>query len=316
MRNTTIQDFKVALVNYPGAQLAAIEGLADLFLVASRKSMSEGGGQVIIQRISAPLEAAFDAVIFPPSLDGARGTGEDKLIAWAVGQHQRGARLCSVCAGAFWLGHAGLLTGRPVTTHWALEDEFRAAFPAARLCPEHILIDDNDIVTAGGLMAWVDLGLFLVGLWGGQALVSATARHLLVDPSGREQRNYRSFRPNRAHGDAAILNVQHWLEAHPDGAASVEQLAAVAGLSGRTFLRRFQAATGLPPSTYAQQLRVEKARGLLERTRNPVAQIAWAVGYADPSAFARVFKGVTGLSAGEYRRRFGTVRMGRGLHST
>jgi len=295
-------DLSVALVAYPGAQEAALCGLADLFAVATRYAE---GGRIVVTRVSVPCVDRFDAIVFPPSLDGARPEPDQPLVQWATEQHARGTRLCSVCVGAFWLGAGGVLEGRPVTTHWALEEEFRARFPSARLCPELILVDDDDIVTAGGLMAWVDLGLFLVGQWGGPHLVSQVARHMLVDPSGREQRNYRSFRPSRAHGDGAILQVQTWLETHHHSQVNVQDMATQAGLSGRSFLRRFQAATGLTPSAYLQSLRVEKARGLLERSASPVAQIAWDVGYQDVSAFARVFRGITGLTAGEYRRRFG-----------
>lgn len=290
----------IALIATPGAQEAALHGLADLFTVANRFAP----GSLTATRIDSPSQTAFDILLFPPSLTGARAAPDHPLTQWARTQHAQGARLCSVCAGAFWLGAAGLLDHRPVTTHWALEDEFRTAFPKAHLNPEHILIDDHDIVTAGGLMAWVDLGLFLVGQAAGPAVVSQTARHLLVDPSGREQRTYRAFRPNRAHGDAAILTVQTWLETHHPQPLQTADMAATAHMSERSFLRRFHAATGLTPAAYLQHLRVEKARGLLERTPTPVNEIAWAVGYADPSAFARVFRHITGVTAGEYRRRF------------
>ncbi len=134
---------------------------------------------------------------------------------------------------------------------------------------------------------------------------SAAARHLLVDPSGREQRNYRSFRPILTHGDDAILKVQHWLESNIGEQIGVKHLAKYAGVSERTFLRRFKLATNQTPNSYVQNLRVEKARGLLERTKKTISEIGWMVGYQDNSAFSRVFKTTTGLNAGEYRKRFG-----------
>jgi len=212
--------------------------------------------------------------------------------------------LCSACAGAFWLGHAGLLKGRPATTHWALEAEFQEAFPLVQLHPEHLLIDDGDVVTAGGVMAWLDLGLFLVERWQGSEIVTLTARYLLIDPSGREQRNYRSFRPDLAHGDAAILKVQHWLAANLEADPGIEHLARTAGMSSRTFQRHFKSATGLAPRTYIQSLRIERARGLLERTRLTVSEIGWRVGYQDVTAFGRVFRLETGVTARTYRTRF------------
>lgn len=295
----------LALVAYDGVQQAAVLGLRDLFQVANAISSDLGGAAFDVQIVTPPdlSTRRFQAVILPPNLSGTRGQA-GALTAWIVAQHGQGALLCSICAGAFWLAHAGVLSGRPATTHWALEAEFRAAFPNVDLHPEHLLVDDGDVVTAGGMMAWLDLGLHLVDRWLGGEVMSHTARHLLIDPAGREQRNYRSFRPRLDHGDARILAVQHWIASHPSDGLDVAGLAARAGQSERSFQRHFHAATGLAPKAYVQAVRVEKARGLLERTRHPVAQIAWQVGYQDVSAFARVFGQATGVTPGDYRTRF------------
>lgn len=293
-----------ALIDYPGVQRAALWGLADMFALLPRLQDGQTGPEIRIIEAAAPDHRPCDAFIFPPSIDGSKGTESPQLLRWAVAQHHQGALACSVCAGAFWLGHAGLLDNRPATTHWALEDPFRAAFPQVDLRPEHILIDDHDVITAGGLMAWLDLGLHLTGLWFGGQAVSHLARHLLIDPAGREQRHYSSFRPNRSHGDRQVLTVQRHMEQHVPDQMQAEQLAKLAGMSLRTFMRRFQFATGYPPATYLQALRVEKARAALERGSDSVGEIAWSVGYQDLSAFSRVFKARTGLSPGAYRRRF------------
>ncbi|MBL4892601.1 MAG: helix-turn-helix domain-containing protein [Rhizobiaceae bacterium] len=104
-----------------------------------------------------------------------------------------------------------------------------------------------------------------------------------------------------------ILKLQHWLEGHADSEITVAGMADRTKLSGRTFLRRFKKATSYTPNSYLQNLRIEKARGLLERTRIPVSEIGWNVGYQDASAFSRVFRATTGLTAGEYRNRFGLL---------
>lgn len=153
-------------------------------------------------------------------------------------------------------------------------------------------------------MAWVDLGLFLVRRWLGPDVVSRTCRHMLIDPQGREQRNYRTFRPRLDHGDASIRDLQRWMERNAILDLALPTLATEAGMSERTFQRRFAEATGLPVTRYVQELRIEKARGLLERTKMPVSEVCWAVGYADASAFSRLFRAICGVSAGEYRRRF------------
>tara|TARA_R110002020_G_scaffold187532_2_gene385975 strand:+ start:2252 stop:3184 length:933 start_codon:yes stop_codon:yes gene_type:complete len=304
-------DRSIAIIAYEGVQDSAVLGLADLLDAANIISARQQGVAIDVQTVRpddySRSQPRYDAVILPPNRSGARGAEDRELHALLRDWHAAGTLTASVCAGLFWLGHAGLLTSRPVTTHWALEEEFRAAFPEADLQPEHLLIDDNDIVTAGGMMAWVELGMFFVERWQGPDVLTATARHLLIDPGKREQRNYRSFRPNLGHGDETILKLQLWLESHVQDDLGASALEARTRLSGRTFLRRFRAATGLSPNAYVQALRVEKARGLLERTRDPVSAVGWAVGYQDLSAFGRVFRAITGLSAVEYRRRFSVL---------
>jgi transcriptional regulator GlxA family with amidase domain len=165
-------------------------------------------------------------------------------------------------------------------------------------------VEDGNLITAGGVLAWTDLGLKLVDRYLGPTIMIETARFMLVDPPGREQRNYSNFAPKLHHGDAAILKVQHWLQSHVSNTPSVKETAQLSGLEERTFLRRFRKATGLKPSEYCQRLRVGKAREMLEFTNKTIEQIAWAIGYEDPGSFRKVFQRVVGLSPGEYRRRF------------
>ncbi len=163
------------------------------------------------------------------------------------------------------------------------------------------------MITAGGLMAWIDLGLKLVDRLLGSSIMLETARFLLVDPPGREQRYYSNFSPRLRHGDEAVLKVQHWLQAQGAREASIPAMAARAGLEERTFLRRFRKATGLKPTEYCQHLRVGKAREMLEITNRTIDQVAWDVGYEDAGAFRKVFQKVMGLSPRDYRRRFGVA---------
>jgi transcriptional regulator GlxA family with amidase domain len=251
------------------------------------------------------LDRTLTALILPPSL------GQDlpddpggSLRSWILDRHREGTLLCSVCAGGFLLAETGLLAGRPATTHWAAKARFAARYPEVLLDTDRILIDDGDIITAGGLMAWIDLGLLLVGRFLGPTAVLSTARLFLVDPSGREQRFYSTFAPVLDHGDQAILRTQRWLHHHSAERVDIARMAAVAHLGERTFLRRFQRAAGLRPTEYLQYLRVGHARDLLERSDLAVDEIAWRVGYQDPGAFRKILQRLTGLSPGEYRRRF------------
>ncbi|MET1756072.1 helix-turn-helix domain-containing protein [Novosphingobium sp. RD2P27] len=223
--------------------------------------------------------------------------------------HQRGTTLCSVCAGAgaFVLAETGLLQNRAATTHWAFAEALASRYPAVQVDVDRMVIDDGDIITAGGILALTDLGLTLVERLLETSVMLNTARFLLIDPPGRAQRPYGQFVPKLGHGDAAILAIQHWMQATGAREISVAALAKRASLEERTFLRRFKQATGFRPTEYAQQIRVAKAREALELTRTPVDQIAWQVGYGDTSAFRKIFHRVAGLAPAEYRRRFGVA---------
>lgn len=300
------------ILDYPGAQQAAVHGLLDLFTVADRLHRDrhpEGRGLEVV-RLSVEGGAPevpgrpLAALLLPPSL-GQLPEARPELVAWLRDRHAEGTLLGSVCAGAFVLAETGVLAGRPATTHWGLRDAFRTRFPDVQLDTDRLLIEDGDLLTAGGLMAWVDLGLRLIHRFLGSTTLLATARHFLVDPGGREQRFYSTFAPDLTHGDADILRVQHWLQGQGGGRTRVPELAARARLGERTFLRRFQKATGLTPTEYIQHLRVGRARELLEQTELALDEVAWRVGYVDAGAFRKVFLRLMGLTPGEYRRRFG-----------
>ena len=312
---------RIGILLYPGAQLSAVLGLTDLFRIAARVTREEhrlrvfhlhaGDGappQVVFDsdpQAPSREDAPCDVLILPPSLEPPIGAeAAAPLARWLCDRHAEGAALASVCAGAFLLGETGLLAGRAVTTHWTYAQALQSRFPDAQVDTDRLMIDGGDIISAGGLMSWTDLGLMLVARFLGPVVMAETARMLLVDPPGREQRYYSGFVPRLTHGDAAILKAQHVLQASEGRKARLAVLAAEAGLEPRTFLRRFQKATGLTATDYAQRLRVAKAQELLQFGQQPIERIAWEVGYSDPGAFRKVFLRVVGLPPGEYRQRF------------
>ena len=226
------------------------------------------------------------------------------LLAGLVQLHATGTRLCSICAGAFVLAATGLLDERAATTHWALADDFRRVFPCVRLDTSKMLIDLGDVLTAGGVMAWLDLGLHLIGEGMGEQARLNTARMFLIDPAGREQSFFAQQSPKLAHGDAAIRAVQAAMQLCLQDAPNIPTWASQAHMGTRTFLRRFKMATGDTPLQYFQRLRVAAACKVLEHSRKPIAEVAWAVGYENESAFRKVFRRETGMTPGEYRRRW------------
>jgi transcriptional regulator GlxA family with amidase domain len=310
---------EVGLVLYDNCQMAMVHGITDLFAIASQFARHRGGLPIRVSHWGVKADGGFTrcfdthpdeadmptVLIVPGRLTGPASAEEAAPYArWLLDRHAQGTTLASSCGGAFLLAATGLLSGRPVTTHWLFAQAFRDRFPDVRMEADKMVIEDGDIITAGGLMAWTDLGMRIVDRLLGPTVMIETGKFLLVDPSGREQRHYSSFAPRLTHGDEPILRVQHWLQERAERPVSVSDMARRAGMEDRTFLRRFKAATGMKPVEYMQNVRVGKARELLEFTRRSIDQIAWAVGYEDATAFRRVFHRITGLSPGEYRHRF------------
>ena len=313
----------IAILVYPGAQTAATLGMTDLFRVASdlatrRKGRAVGPSLFVSHWRAAGLGLTPERVfisggdesepptvcVLPPSLEGPPTRDDPATTEWLLSLHNNGTTLASVCTGAFVLGPTGLFDGRAVTTHWTYEESFAARFPEAQVDTDRLILDEDDIITAGGLMAWTDLSLVLVDRYLGPEVMIEVARTFLLDPPGREQSYYSGFSPRLDHQDAAVLKVQDWLRNTDAKTVDLAALSLQAGLEERTLLRRFRKATGMTTTEYWQRLRVARARNLLQKGAMTVDEIAWEVGYADPSAFRKVFSRVVGLTPAEYRDRF------------
>ncbi|HHG5368180.1 TPA: GlxA family transcriptional regulator [Pseudomonas aeruginosa] len=318
-----VQVAEIGLMLYPGVQQAAVLGMTDLFGVANRiataylqqsepplkvshwQSPTADASPVRVFESGSQEPGVLSAMILLPTLDDpAAADAASELAAWLRDRHAEGVTLGSCCAGAFLLAGTGLLAGRRITTHWTYAELLQNRFPDVQVDADQLIIDDGDVITAGGFMSWTDLGLRLVDRLLGPSIMIDTARMLLVDPPGREQRYYSPFSPRMTHGDAAVLKVQHWLQATQAKDVALASLADKAGLEQRTFLRRFQKATGMTSTEYCQRLRVGRARELLQFSNASIDRVAWDVGYSDPGAFRKVFTRIVGLAPGEYRRRF------------
>lgn len=324
---THIQSIHIGILGYPGVQESTLLGLKDMFMMANqlaRTVTEQSFPQLQVGIIdledkidytdiaflkSYAQEKYFSVIIVPPDLNGIPSVSiDDMYIKFLKRHHQQGTILASVCTGAFLLAQAGLLSHRPVTTHWKYGNVLKQAFPEIILQIDKILVDDQDILTASGGMCWVDLGLSLIKRLLGPVVMAETSKMYLVQPSRREQNHYSIFEPELHHGDNDILRLQYWIEnTKIKEPITLKRLSKVSKLKVRTLQRRFVKATGLNITEYLQRYRIKQSQVFLQFTDMPVKQIANNVGYHDDSAFAKVFTKIVGLKPNIYRQIFSMI---------
>jgi transcriptional regulator GlxA family with amidase domain len=251
-----------------------------------------------------------DLVIVPDlHLDPARPfpNGYAAIADWIRTAHADGALVASVCSGALLLAQTGLLDGQDATTHWGYCDALARRHPAIRVRRERVLVpagDGHRLITAGGASSWHDLLLYLIGRVAGAEEARRIAKLYLLQWHTDGQLPYAALTAGRNAEDRIVASAQVWVADHYSEANPVAGMVALSGLSERSFLRRFRAATGMTPRDYVQSLRVEEAKHLLETTPMSVDDIGGAVGYAEPAAFRHSFRRRVGISPSAYRRQF------------
>lgn len=276
----------------------------------SRGSVPLVSGLPIEARRAVAEVEATDIVIVPSVLlnaDGWQPGRYPEIVTWASRMHAQGALLCSACSGVFLLAETGLFDGQDTTVHWGYAAQFSKVFPRVPLQPERVLVvagDRQQLVTSGASMTWHDLVLYLIARHVGATAAQTVARQFALQWHHDGLAPYIVFRGRIDHGDAAIVDAQSWLSTNFSIASPVEEMVRRSGLAERTLKRRFTDATGFAPIDYVQRLRVEDAKRRLERTEASADEISWQVGYEDAAFFRRLFKRVTGLTPGAYRKRF------------
>lgn len=331
MRKQGLKPIRVGIVAVPEAGLATLSGVFDvlssLALLTGREGvpdqppyevelLGETADPVpLASRVTLPMHGAApgrpsDIVVVPSLLVGAGGWAKGRypeIIGWIAERHAAGATICSACSGLFLIAETGLFDGVEATVHWPYARMFSAQYPAVRAHPERALVvagARGELVSSGASTSWHDLVLYLIGRDVGPVAAQAVSKFFALQRHVDGLAPFIVFDPPRDHGDAVVAAMQAWLDAHAAVATPVREMIGLSGLSERGFARRFQAATGHAPLDYVQRLRVEQAKRRLERTGEPVEEIAWRVGYEDPSAFRRLFLRIAGVSPGQYRRQF------------
>jgi AraC family transcriptional regulator, transcriptional activator FtrA len=240
-------------------------------------------------------------IVIPPIRSGWVGP---EVLDELRRAHARGARLVSLCTGAFILAQAGLLDGRTATTHWSHADDLARQYPTVTVDPNVLYIDDGNILTSAGSAASMDLCLHIVRCDYGAAIANTVARHLVVPPhrdGGQAQFISEPVPPVSDHDPFAETFA--WIQEHLDEPITVEGLAAKAAMSPRTFARRFRAATGTTPHRWLSRQRVLLAQRLLESTDLSVEDIAWRCGLGTATNLRVQFASVVRASPAHLSRR-------------
>jgi transcriptional regulator GlxA family with amidase domain len=248
--------------------------------------------------------ATADTVIVPGYQSVLERPAESALEALRAAA-RRGARVASICTGAFALAHAGLLDGRRATTHWFAAAGLAERFPEIDVDPNVLYVDEGQILTSAGLSAGIDLCLHLVRADHGERIGSRVARVMVASPHRDGGQAQFIERPLPAsNGSDSMAAARRWALDHLTEPLDVATLAARAGVSPRTFARRFVAETGTTPLKWLHAQRVLEARRLLEHTDLPVEQIASRAGFGSAPSLREHFRRATATTPTAYRRTF------------
>ena len=237
--------------------------------------------------------------------------GNPAMIRFLQRQAKKGTLIAGVCSGVAMLAEAGLLAGRPATTHWALAEQYRERYPDTDWKPELFITESDNLICGGGVYASLDVCLYLVERLAGYEIAKQCGRALLIDAPRTWQASFSTPLLNQKHQDEKIKQAQDYLQEYFNAQFSIDELAQRVGMSTRNFTRRFKQATGETPLAYLHKLRINCAKQLLESDFRSVQEVCYEVGYEDVPFFRSIFKRYAGLSPQEYKQRFASHPAGR-----
>lgn len=292
----------IGVLVYPDFQLLDASGPISVFEIAARYAKADLGIKVL-SLTPGPVRSSSGAELLARSVkpysaistlvvaggEGVTAAAKcDKTIAFVRAVAKRGVRIASVCSGAYILAEAGLLDGRPATTHWARARHFLSAYPQVKLEPDRIFTRDGQIWTSAGISAGIDLALAMVAEDFGDEVAQKTARQLVLyhRRSGGQSQFSSLLELKAPSGRFGALLA--WAREHLDAPLTVEDLAERAGMSSRHF-RAFIAETGTTPSKAVERLRVEVARHRVQSSGEAIERVAETTGFRDPERMRRAF---------------------------
>jgi transcriptional regulator GlxA family with amidase domain len=262
----------------------------------SRAPVTSTTGFDVLPAAGPEALATADTVVIP----GTRYAPEEATAALAL--IRPGTRLVSICTGAFVLAAAGLLDGRPATTHWKFADALRRLHPDVRVDENVLFVDDGDVLTSAGLAAGIDLCLHIIRSDHGAKVANAVARYCVVPPwreGGQAQFIDRQLPEPDQYSTAA---TREWAVQHLDEELTVQRLARHARMSPRTFNRRFREETGQSPGVWVRRRRIDRARELLESRDLPVDEVARLSGVGSGGNLRHHLRRGVGMSPTSYRK--------------
>jgi AraC family transcriptional activator FtrA len=259
-------------------------------------------------QLSTPYGLAAFAradTLIVPGVSDVRADVPAELVAALRRAHRRGARIVSICSGAFALAAAGLLDGRRAATHWRYAELLARRYPAVAVDADVLYVDDGDVLTSAGSAAGLDLCLHIVRKDFGAAIANAVARRLVIQPhrAGGQAQFIEAPVDPRAE-DNRVAATMEWALSHLDREITVADLARRAHLSTRSYLRHFQQCTGTSPIRWLIERRVQASLAWLETSDASIEQIAARVGFATATTFRHHFGRVMRTSPSAYRRAF------------
>lgn len=321
----------IALIIHDGVQVLDVAGPLDVFAEANRFLDGNDGYRCLLlaettlpirgsngMSLTAHLSFEEAAQVFHTVLVAGGPTvperyPNERMVTWLQKWGVRAERYGSICTGAFILGHAGLLDGRLVTTHWQNADGLQNRFPAARVEHDRIFARDDRLVTSAGVTAGIDLALALVKEDHGAQVALACAKRLVV--VAQRQGGQSQFSPLLLPSSDPMTplgKVQAYVIEHLNEPFPVERLASIAGTSTRTMARLFVKELGITPRDFIENIRLDHARNLLEATDLALKAIAFDCGFGTPEQMRSVFQRRLGVSPLGYRENFQTTQFPRG----
>jgi transcriptional regulator GlxA family with amidase domain len=320
---STSKPRRVVILAFPGVQPLDVIGPAEVF--AGADTLTGGGAYTVevVAKDSGPISTRGNGYSLLPKLTtascrgpidtlvvaggmGVRAAEDDvELIRWIRSAARRSRRVTSVCSGSFLLARAGLLRGKTVTTHWASTEELARRHPELTVDPMPIFVRDGNVWTSAGVTSGMDLSLALVEEDLGREIAAEIARWLVLflqRPGGQAQ--FSAHLSAQLAERRPLRELQSWIADNLDADLRVETLAGRAAMSPRNFARFFRREIGMTPAAYVEELRVERARQLLEESADPIELISARCGFGTPETMRRAFGRRVGVAPAEFRARF------------